>query len=35
VEYDLTPLWRWVAEKVGAFGAARARFDQARVEEAA
>jgi DNA-binding HxlR family transcriptional regulator len=46
VEYDLTPLgrdllhqvtplWRWVAEKVGAFGAARSRFDQGRTEEAA
>jgi DNA-binding HxlR family transcriptional regulator len=46
VEYDLTPLgrdllhqvtpvWRWVAEKVGAFGAARARFDRARPDKAA
>jgi DNA-binding HxlR family transcriptional regulator len=41
VDYDLTPLglellgqvtplWRWVGEKVGAFQAARARFDLAR-----
>jgi len=46
VEYDLTPLgrdllhqvtplWRWVAEKVGAFGAARNRFDQTKTDEAA